>query len=280
VKKGDALATIESPDVGSAVGDSRKAEADFVVAGQNLKRKRELFEQHAASAFDVETAEDSFGIAKAELERAKQKRLLLHGADFDSVTQSYTLTSPIDGDVLARSVNPGLEVQGQYSGGATQELFTVGEIGTIWVLGDVYEIDVGRVHVGASAKVTTVAYPGEVFEGRVDWISSSLDGVTRTAKVRCTFDNPEKRLRPSMYSTLNVTVDERRALAVPREALVRLGEYTMVFVEQGTASGFVRYARLPVDLVDAGGPWLEVLHGVEAGQRVVVSGTAALSQKI
>jgi cobalt-zinc-cadmium efflux system membrane fusion protein len=280
VKKGDPLATIESPDVGSAVSDAHKAEADLIAAEHNLKRKNELFGEQAASAADVETAEDSYRNAKAELERARQKQFLLRVGNVDAVTQSYTLTSPIDGEILLRNINPGIEVQGQYSGGATQELFTIGQIDRVWVLGDVYEVDMGRVHVGTPAKVTVLAYPEKVFEGRVDWVSGSLDPVTRTARVRCTFDNPDKLLRPSMYATVRIAVDQRKGLAVPRGALLRLGEYKMVFVQIGVADGDVRYERLPVDIVDGEGQWLEVTHGLEAGQQVVISGAAALSQKL
>jgi cobalt-zinc-cadmium efflux system membrane fusion protein len=280
VKKGDALATIESPDVGSAVSDAHKAEADLIAAEHSLKRKKELFGEQAASAADVEISEDSYRNAKAELERARQKQFLLRVGNVDTVTQSYTLTSPIDGEILLRNINPGIEVQGQYSGGATQELFTIGQIDRVWVLGDVYEVDMGRVHVGTPAKVTVLAYPEKVFEGRVDWVSGSLDPVTRTARVRCTFDNPDKLLRPSMYATVRIAVDQRKGLAVPRGALLRLGEYKMVFVQIGEADGDVRYERLPVDIVDGEGQWLEVTHGLDAGQQVVITGAAALSQKL
>jgi cobalt-zinc-cadmium efflux system membrane fusion protein len=280
VKKGDPLATLESPDIGSAVSDAHKAEADLIAAEHDLRRKKDLFAQQAASAADVETSEDAYRNARAELERARQKQFLLRVGNVDTVTQTYTLPSPIDGEILLRNINPGIEVQGQYSGGATQELFTIGELDRVWVLGDVYEIDLGRVHVGTPAKVTVLAYPDKVFEGKVDWISGSLDPGTRTAKVRCTFDNPEKLLRPSMYSTVRITVDQRRALAIPRGALLRLGEYKMVFVQLGDAEGHVGFERLPVDIVDSDGPWIEVTHGLDAGQKLVVTGAAALSQKI
>jgi cobalt-zinc-cadmium efflux system membrane fusion protein len=280
VKKGDALAAIESPDVGSTVSDTHKAEADFIAAEHTLRRKKELFEAQAAAEADVESSEDVYRNAKAELERARQKQFLLRVGNVDAVTQRYTLMSPIDGEVLMRNVNPGAEVQGQYSGGATQELFTIGEIDRVWVFGDIYEVDIGRVHLGASAKVVVLAYPDHVFEGHVDWISSSLDPVTRTTHVRCTFDNPDKLLRPAMYSTVRIAVDQRKALAIPRDALLRLGEYKMVFVESGEAQGYVHYERLPVDVVEGEGPWLEVSHGLDVGQSVVVRGAAVLSPKI
>jgi cobalt-zinc-cadmium efflux system membrane fusion protein len=281
VKKGDPLATLESPDIGNTVSDVHKAEADLIAAQHDYERKKDLFEQKAGSAADLEAAEDSYRKAKAEIERARQKQSLLRVGNADAVTQTYTLPSPIDGEVLMRNINPGIEVQGQYSGGATQELFTVGELDKVWVLADLYEMDISRVHVGTPADVTVVAYPGQVFKGRVDWVSGMLDPSTRTAKVRCTFDNPERLLRPEMYATMQISVDQKRALAIPRNALLRLGEYKVVFVEVSDEPGRVRFQRVPVDVDEGeGSPWLEVKHGLESGQKVVVNGTILLSQKL
>ncbi len=281
VKKGDPLAVIESPDIGNAVSDVHKAEADLIAAEHDFKRKKELFEQKAGSAADQEASEDNWRKATAEVERARQKAYLLRAGNVDNVTQTYTLPSPIDGEVLTMNINPGMEVQGQYSGGATQELFTIGEIDKVWVIGDLYEMDLARVAIGAPAGVRTVAYPDKVFKGQVDWVSGMLDPNTRTAKVRTTFDNPDRLLRPEMYVTIQISVEQKKALAIPRNALLRLGEYKVVFVQVGDDNGFLKFERLPVD-VDEGesSQWLEVKHGLELGQRVVVSGAILLSQKL
>jgi cobalt-zinc-cadmium efflux system membrane fusion protein len=282
VKKGDPLAVIESPDIGSTVSDVHKAQAALIAAEHDLQRKKDLFEQHAASEADVETAEDTYRTARAEIERARQKQYLLHVGNVDAVTQTYAVASPVDGEVLMRNINPGMEIQGQYSGGATPELFTVGELGTVWVLGDVYEVDLGRVHIGARASVSVLSRPNKVYNGKVDWVSGMLDPTTRTAKIRCTFDNASRELRPQMYATIRVSVDERRALAIPREALQRLGDYKLVFVQVGGESdGHVAFERLPVDVDERpSSPWLEVKHGLEAGQRVVVSGATSIAQRL
>lgn len=281
VKKGDRLAIIESPDIGSAVSDAHKAEADLIAAEHDFRRKKDLYELHAASAAEVEMSEDNSRKAKAELERARQKQYLLRAGNVDTIAQTYALSSPIDGEVLLRNINPGMEVQGLYSGGATQELFTIGEIDKVWLLGDVYEIDMGRVHVDTPAVTFVVAYPEKVFRGRVDWVSGSLDPNTRTAKVRCTFDNPDKLLRPLMYSTVRIAVDQKRALAIPRSALLRLGEYKVVFTEIGEADGHIAFQRNPVDVDDRElSPWMEVKHGLDDGQKIVVNGAAFLLQRL
>ncbi|HTB72597.1 MAG TPA: efflux RND transporter periplasmic adaptor subunit [Polyangiaceae bacterium] len=281
VKKGDPLAVIESPDIGNAVSDVHKAEADLIAAEHDFKRKKELFEQKAGSAADQEASEDNWRKATAEVERARQKAYLLRAGNVDNVTQTYTLPSPIDGEVLAMNINPGMEVQGQYTGGATQELFTIGEIDKVWVLGDLYEMDLARVQIGSPAAVTTVAYKDKVFNGHVDWVSGMLDPNTRTTKVRATFDNPDRLLRPEMFVTVQISVEQKKALAIPRNALLRLGEYKVVFVQVGEDGGVLKFERLPVD-VDEGesSQWLEVRHGLEIGQKVVVSGAILLSQKL
>jgi cobalt-zinc-cadmium efflux system membrane fusion protein len=294
VKKGDALAVIESPDIGTAVSDVHKAEAVLIAAEHDLKRKRELFAEKAAAEADVEAAEDAERNAKAELERARQKQFLLRVGNVDAVSQTYTLAAPIDGEVLLRNINPGIEVQGMYSGGAGNtcvpgiqstvvcgELYTIGELDRVWVLGDIYEVDLPRVHVGAKARITTVAYPGLVIEGQVDWVSGALDPSTRTAKIRCTFDNPEGKLRPMMYSTVEISVDQKKALAIPRSAVVPLGEYKVVFIQTGEADGQMHFERLPVDVDEsAATSYVAVKHGIEPGQKIVTNGAAALSQRL
>jgi cobalt-zinc-cadmium efflux system membrane fusion protein len=295
VQKGDPLASIESPDVGNAISDVHKAQADLIQAEHDLKRKRDLFYiDRAASAADVEASEDTERKARAELERARQKQFLLRVGNVDTVTSTYTMPSPIDGEVLLRNINPGVEVQGQYTGGAGNnclpgiqtttvcgELFTIGELDKVWVIGDIYEVDLSRVHVGAQATVTTVAYKDQPFVGTVDWISGSLDPNTRTAKVRCTFDNPDKKLRPMMYTTVDISVDQRKAVAIPRSAIVRLGEYNVVFVQSGEANGQTQFERLPVDVDESRtAPFLAVKHGVDAGQKIVINGAEALSKKL
>jgi cobalt-zinc-cadmium efflux system membrane fusion protein len=281
VKKGDPLAVIESPDIGTAVSDVHKAEADMIAAEHDLKRKKALYEQRAGSAADLEASNDTYRKAKAELERAQRKEQLLRVANADAVTQRYTLPSPVDGEILVRNINPGIEVTGQYSGGASVELFTVGEVDRVWVLGDLYEMDMARVHVGDPAYVTVVGYPDRKFSGTVDWVSGALDPNTRTARVRCTFVNPDRSLRPMMYATVHLSVDQEKALAIPRNALLRIDADKVVFVQAGEGDGHISFRRVIVD-VDEGesSPWLVVKGGLSAQDKIVVNGGILLSQML
>jgi cobalt-zinc-cadmium efflux system membrane fusion protein len=279
VKKGDVLAVLESPDIGIASSDLHKAQADLIAATHDLDRQKDLLAAHASSQRDYEQAEDSYRKAKAEVERAKQKASLLRAGSADVVSQSYAIRAEIDGDVVARNVTPGMEVAGQYGGGTALELFTVGELDRVWVVADVYEMDSARVKVGSKVAIKLFAFPGKVFNATVDYVSGTLDPSTRTAKVRCVMENKDFSLKPEMYATLFISVDERKALAIPRGSLLRLGEQTAVFVEKGTApDGRHVFLRTPVSVDESeGSKWLPVAHGLEKGTRIVTEGGILLS---
>lgn len=278
VKKGDLLARIESPEIGVVSSDVGKAKAELVAAEHELRRQKELFAAHATPRRELERAEDNYGKAKAEMDRASQKARLLRTAHVDLVSQTYALRADIDGEVFMKAVSPGMEIAGQWDGDGN-ELFTIGEADPVWVIADVFEMDIARVKVGSKVNVSVVSAPNRVFEGTVDWVSSILDKETHAAKVRCKFDNADRALKPGMYATVQISVDEKRALAIPRSAVLRLRDQTIVFVDHGpTADGEHRFERLPVTVDEGeGGTWLTVSHGLERGQRIVTSGAILLT---
>jgi len=269
---------IQSPDLGTTVSDLEKAEADLSAASREYERQRELYQAHAAAQRDFEAAESNYRKARAEKERAAQKSRLLLGSSASS-NQEYILRSPIEGEVISRAITIGMEVQGQYSGGNTPELFTIGNPDPVWVLADVFEVDLPRVHASAPVSVSVVSYPDRRFTGRVDWISGALDPTTHTAKVRCSVDNSAHLLRPEMFATTSIATDGHQKLAVPRTAVVRLGEQMVAFVEKGAApTGAVRFERRIIG-VDEGnaGDYVAVTRGLSAGEKVVSSGAIVLS---
>lgn len=281
VKKGDVLAVIESPDIGNAASDLGKAQADEIAAEHAYKRAKDLSAQRAGTTSDLETAEDAFRQSRAELERAQQKAYLLRTGAANGVTQTYTLIAPIEGEVVMRNLNPGVEVQGQYGGNVVNELFTVGELDSVWVLADLYEVDLARAKLGAVCTVTTVAYRDKAFVGKVDWISGTLDPSTRTARVRCTLANPDGFLKPEMYATAMIAVEQRRALAVPKDAVTRLGDSSVAFIKIGESDGKVKFERLPVSVDEAESNGVCVVqHGLEAGQEVVIAGNDKLAAEL
>ncbi len=279
VKKGDTLALIDSPDVGVASAELNEALADLQASQHEFDRQRELYTAHAGSLREYETAQDSFAKAKAEVERARQKSRLLRGTPNDSVSQGYALRAPIDGEVLTRNVTPGMEVQGQYSGGTAVELFTVGELDPIWILSEVYEVDMPRVAAHSKVEAELVAYGNRKFEGTLDWISETLDPLTRTARVRAIVPNPKRELKPEMFATVTIHVPGSTTLTVHRGAVLHFGETTMVFVQLPLApDGRLRFERRPVVVdEDMAGDFMPVLRGLREGEQVVVSGALLLS---
>jgi cobalt-zinc-cadmium efflux system membrane fusion protein len=276
VKKGDRLATVHSPEVGQVVADLARAHADLVAADQEERRQKELFEARAGSRRDLEAAVAAAARARAEFARADEKAQLLRTEGLQG-TQELSIRSPIDGHVISRNISPGMELQGQYAGGQAVELFTVGDSRAVWVLADVFAIDVPRLAVGAPAKVSLPAFPGRTFDGKVDWIAGALDPVARTARVRITLPNPDGELRPEMLGTVEIAGRSREALALPRTAVLRLGEGRVVFVEDGKSpDGRARFVRRNVEVDDDGGEAVAVLGGLQPGEKVVSGGAILL----
>jgi cobalt-zinc-cadmium efflux system membrane fusion protein len=281
VQAGAPLAEIDSPDVGNAMADLLKAQADAEAASYELARQRELFDVHAAPKKDLEQASDAAARAAAELDRTRQKMRLLHVGVTGPVTQAFVLRSPLAGRVVTRGLSPGMEVQGQYTGGNVPELFTIGDLDGVWVLADVHEMDVGRIEVGQTVIASLVAFPGETFPGRVTWISDVLDPTTHTLRVRVELPNHDRKLKPEMNATLTVTVDTHPSLVVPRSAVLRLGDELVVYVSQGALrDGRVRFRRqrvtLPAEMPADG--LVRVKAGLEPGAVVVEQGAVLLSE--
>lgn len=278
VKRGAALAILASPDLGSAVSDELKAKADLDAAAKEVARQKDMFALHASAERDLEAAQDNYDRAKAELQRTEQKNRLLRRGSVDQVSQEFVLRSPIEGDVVARFANPGLEVQGQYAGGSAPELFTVGNTDVLWFLGDLYEVDLHGAKRGAEVDVALAAFPDRNFHGSVDWISDTLDPSTRTARVRCVLANPEGKLRPEMFGLAKIVAASERQPTVPRDAVVRAGDQTVVFVAGPAAAGGGQvFRRVPVVVNDQLlGDVVPVSSGLRPGDRVVSRGAILL----
>lgn len=127
--------------------------------------------------------------------------------------------------------------------------------------------------------ISVVSYPDQRFTGKVDWISGTLDPATRTTKVRCTIRNSARLLRPEMYATVSITTDARQKLAIPRTAVVRLGDQMVAFVDLGNAPNSERRFERRIVAVDEteAGDYVPVIRGLLPGEKVVSSGAVILS---
>jgi Cu(I)/Ag(I) efflux system membrane fusion protein len=172
-----------------------------------------------------------------------------------------TLHSPFVGTVLERGV-----AEGQYVGADTP-LLTLADLSRVWVLADVYEMDVTRVRVGDPVRFLAQALPEHPFEGRVDFVYPTVSSETRTVKVRVSLDNHASLLKPGMYGRAILTGRGGATLVLPSEAVVNTGQHSYVFLAH--AGGHFEPRLVTVGLAD--GDDVQILSGVAAGDTVVSS---------
>src|SRR5581483_7778767 len=187
----------------------------------------------------LEAAEADRAHAVAEQQRAAAT-LALYGGQGDRVDARFTLAAPIGGMVVERNVNPGQEVRADQA--SDKPLFVISEPSRLWLYLDVGETDLGALREQQPVLVRSRAFPGETFHGRIERIGAALDPATRTAKVRCVVDNPQRRLKAEMYVSAEIDDGTALGLEVPTRAIFLQNDQRYVFVE--TASG--SFERRPV----------------------------------
>ena len=178
--------------------------------------------------------------------------------------------SPASGTVTSRSANPGEVIE------ANKELLRVTDLSSVWVVGQVYEKDLARVHVGSGASVTSDAYPGRIFRGRVSYVDPRVDPATRTAQVRIELANPGQVLKIGMFVNIafaTIGGAENTLPVVPVSAVQNINNQQMVFV--GTSDPNVFVLR-PVRLGPESNGFYPVLEGLTVGERIVTEGSFLL----
>ena len=273
VKAGQALAVIASPDFGQAQADARRAASDFALAEKNVARVRELEQNGVAARKELQNAEAEYGRARAELDRT-QRRLSLYGGRRDGVDQTYTLTSPLAGVVVEKTINPGQELRPEQMTSNAPPLFVITDPSQLWAQIDALEKDLAKLRVGKTITLHTPAYRDEPFSARVTAISDFLDPVTRTLKVRAVLDNSSRKLKAEMFVTAEVDADGEMVLLVPTKSVYFQGGHNYVFIEDGGG----RYSRREVQPDDVYGADVEIVRGLAEGEKVVTQGSLMLQQ--
>ena len=178
------------------------------------------------------------------------------------VTKTLTLTAPVNGVVLEKMVVAGQAVT------SGMKLYRIADLRTVWIEGAVFEQDLAFVRVGAPARADLAAYPGRPVDGRVSFVSPTVDAQSRTARVRVAFPNPGGRLKPGMYATLFFeALIGTDVLQVPAEAVVQTGERNLVFVVGDSGA----LAPREIVLGARAGQRFQVLSGLVGGERIVAS---------
>ncbi len=237
VKKGDLLFEIYSPALVNA-------QHEYVQALSTGARS--LIE---ASAQRLR----SLGVAEGEIQQLSRTR---------KVQQRVQIYAPQDGVVAVLNVR-----QGMYITPGT-EVMSLADLGTVWVFAEVFEGQTDWVQVGQPAEIRLPYRPGSTWQGRVEYVYPDLDPKTRTLRVRLRFENPHEILKPNMYAAVTIQAGEHRdAVVVPPGAVIRTGQSDRVVMALGDGRFQPREVVTGVEGADD----VEILEGLKAGERVVVS---------
>ena len=299
VKKGQKLADLESADIDQAEADYLKALADYEnarrtsvaelkLAQATYDRTKMLYEKTITAGKNLQAAEHDLEVAKALADStvagtkaaltAARRHLRILGlkeSDVDALVNKpnlaavFSLTSPIGGIVVERNATIGATV------GTDANLFKIIDISRVWIDANVFEKDLERVRRGQEVKVSVPAFPGSSFAGKVILISSVVDPETRTVKVRTEVPNPDSKLKPDMFANVEIITDmHRTAISIPQSALLNDGGQTVVFVAAGSD-----YQKRTVTAGIQSNDRVEILDGLQAGDKVVVKGNYLLLQQ-
>ena len=283
VERGQALVAVESPDADGAVSAwrqteaaERQAAATLTKAEADYDRVRDLLEHGAAAQKDVLAAQNDRAQAQAALDTAHaareqaRRKLELLGLEPTISRQRVMVRAPISGTVLEVGVAPG-----EYRNDTVTPLMSIADLTRVWLSADVAEPAIALIRAGEQVDVTLVAFPGEVFTGKVARVADVLDPQTRTVKVYVELPNPGGRLRPDMFGTLRHVASRRRAPVVPLASVVQQYGRAVVFVERAPA----RFERREIVLGAREGDRVAVLEGITPGERVVVDGAILLKDR-
>ncbi len=263
VKKGQLLLKVQSPDITNAYDTYLKAVNDEQLANKAYARAKDLFAHGAISQSMLEQAEDTENDAKADLNAAEQQLNTL-GVPKDHPSSIVNVYAPISGVIVAQNVTNAAAAGVTYSG--TSTAFTIADLSVVWIVCDVYENDLSKVHLGQGAQIQLDAYPGKVLTGRISDIGPVLDPTIRTAKVRLEVFNPGI-LKLGMFVTATFLGRTKEAHAVvPASAILHLHDRQWVFVQAGGK----QFKRIEVTAGSAlPGNQQEILSGIAPGQQVV-----------
>ena len=230
VRKGQTLLLIDSPDLSQAFSDYQKFKADGQLAAKQLARAQLLYDKGAIALADLETAQDADSKAKVDLQTAAQ-RIKVLGGNIDNPSPLLPVVAPISGTIVDQQTTGGTGVKSLDN---SPNLFTIADLSTVWVVCDVYEDMLSRVHVGDTAEITLNSYPDQKFSGRVVNISEVLDPATRAAKVRIELANPKGLMRAGMFVTATFKGKQLvERVVIPATAIVHLHDKDWVFVPLG-----------------------------------------------
>jgi len=278
VKRGQKVAVVFSNELADTQSRYLAAVAALDEHHRHHLRTIKLVEIGAASRQDLETATTEYREAETNLANLRQKLLLLGLSpqrinalnSISQISSEVTVTAPSSGTLTSRSVNAGEVIE------ANKELMRITDLSSIWVVAQVYEKDLAMVRVGSGANVTSDAYPGRIFRGRVSYVDPKIEPATRTAQVRIELANPGQMFKIGMYVNIAfgaLGLAEKTVPVIPGDAVQTIGNQQVVFVASEKPNEF---ALRPVRLGPETNGFYPVLEGVSLGDRIVTEGSFML----
>jgi cobalt-zinc-cadmium efflux system membrane fusion protein len=288
VTKGQPLFIIEASDTVQAQNDFvtamtslNKAKSALDLAQLQDTRAKDLFEGRAVPLKDYQQSQATLIQAQNDLRSsqtaldAARNKLQILGFDDAAIASfqekgrldpSTTVFAPIAGTVVQRKAGPGQFI----SSGASDPVYVIGDLSTVWLIAFVRETDAAVVSVGQQINFTVLALPAHPFVARVDYVSTSIDTNTRRLLVRATVDNKDGLLKPEMFA--NVTLyssGEHPAVGVPKQALIYEGDQVHLWVAHDDKS--IELRQIKTGLVN--GDLVEVIGNLKAGEKIVTKGS-------
>ncbi len=280
VRRGSVLAVIDSVELGQARATYAAAKTREDLARENYERERSLFEQRVSSQKEMLEAKAAYQEATTHRESALETLRLYGEGKSDEArlgdpgASLLQVRAPVAGRVVEKHVVVGELVTPERS------MFTIADLGHVWVWIDVFEKDLASVHLGDDVSIRVDAYPQQAFAGKVSYQSPQVAADTRTVRARIDVANPDARLRPGMFAKVRLTdphtANPNPVLVAPAGAVVRQGKEVFVFVPLGEG----RFAVKPVEAGREVGGFAEILSGLAAGDLVVFEGTFFLKSEL
>ena len=280
VRRGQVLAKVEDREIVEQVRAAeasqevakatiRQREADLNVSQLNFERSKNLFSRGLLAKQALDDAESRYiaSVAQLDLSKAQLSQNDARLQELRINLQHTSVTSPVDGFVGKRNVDPGAMVN------TNTAIASVVEISRLKLIVNVVEKDLRMVTAGDVGIVEVDAYPGEKFNGRIARVAPVLDPATRTASIEIEIPNSDARLKPGMYARISLTVEERKnTLVAPKNAVIDFENKRGVWMpSEDRRAHFV-----PVTLGIEGPEQIEILAGLKEGDRFVTTGAAAV----
>jgi Cu(I)/Ag(I) efflux system membrane fusion protein len=252
VRRGEPMAEIYSPELIATQEEYLNI----------LKWRKEKETDSGARAMISRDAEALVDAARKRLQRYDISEMQIRELEqAGKARRTLTIYSPANGYVVQKMALQGMRVM------PGEKLFDVADLSTIWVIADVYEYELSSIRVGETASLSLSYEPGKEFKSKIDYVYPTLSGETRTARVRFTIPNPDGRLKPQMYASVEVKIGLGSKLAVPDDAVIDTGTRQIVYVGKG--DGYFEPREVMLGLRAEG--FREVLMGLKAGEKVAAS---------